>query len=82
MNPSALTGAGEEDTSFDPQPVQVQLDTQTQTMIAASTFRAAAARLTFCVALALYALLQVCTALWTLVGTQRELLAQRASFLI
>lgn len=47
-----------------------------------STLRAATARLTFGVALALYALLEVWAALGTLVGTRHELLARRAPFLI
>lgn len=45
-------------------------------------FGAATARLTFSAGLALDALLEVCTALWTLVGAQHKFLAWWATFLI
>lgn len=54
----------------------------THSVLLQLAFRAATAGLTFGVALALYALLEVCAALWTLVGTRHELLARRAAFLI
>lgn len=60
------------------------MHTQPYSLIKSSlhAFGAATARLTFGAGLALDALLEVCTALWTLVGAQHKFLAWWATFLI